>query len=561
MSPQDAYKKFRDYSQGIAASFLQTVIVVDDKTEIAPKEKESIAKKDATIIVPGRKSVVKIDPILEDDEALPIKVLNEAFAQRGIVCGFLNPSNTGSDRETIIQAAEKAAKRADIVVLDWKMEGNDAEKKDGFTAKRIISEILKNDTQGNDFFQSKGRLRLIAIYSQTPNLADIIDNIETTLNTGTAIDQQFKKENDFTLVHESTRICAFRKSGGTTKLDRTYNVKELTGILIEEFSLLTEGLLSNVAIGALSALRLNTHKILQKFNPKLDAAYLTHRALSNPVEETQSHPIALLASEMHDVLEGNDIVSSVSTEQIKLWIESLPARMTMQSTISRITPEQLPEFLVDVVTNGVHKDTDLSQTSQNWKSFIDSYRGPQSKDSSSKITNLMLPDSSGNIRDKEFSILTTIRSHYNEPAPYLTMGSVIAIRTDVGSKYLFCAQPVCDCVRIKNARKFPFLKLEHKTGKFDFVINDNNKYVELKVNLKPYEVETITFSPLEGFIKAEKVGNEWVFRGTDATGNAVECFWIADLKFAHAQRVAERFGGEMSRVGLTESEWLRRMAS
>ena len=33
--------------------------------------------------------------------------------------------------------------------------------------------------------------------------------------------------------------------------------------------------------------------------------------------------------------------------------------------------------------------------------------------------------------------------------------------------------------------------------------------------------------------------------------------WIAELKTEHAQRAAEEFGRTLSRVGLTESEWLR----
>lgn len=33
--------------------------------------------------------------------------------------------------------------------------------------------------------------------------------------------------------------------------------------------------------------------------------------------------------------------------------------------------------------------------------------------------------------------------------------------------------------------------------------------------------------------------------------------WVAQLKPAHAQRVAESIGRELTRVGLDESEWLR----
>ena len=38
-----------------------------------------------------------------------------------------------------------------------------------------------------------------------------------------------------------------------------------------------------------------------------------------------------------------------------------------------------------------------------------------------------------------------------------------------------------------------------------------------------------------------------------------EVRWIADLKTDFAHRVANMFAAEVSRVGLTESEWLRRM--
>ena len=36
--------------------------------------------------------------------------------------------------------------------------------------------------------------------------------------------------------------------------------------------------------------------------------------------------------------------------------------------------------------------------------------------------------------------------------------------------------------------------------------------------------------------------------------------WLSDLKDAHAQRVANNFASQLSRIGLDESEWLRRWA-
>ena len=42
------------------------------------------------------------------------------------------------------------------------------------------------------------------------------------------------------------------------------------------------------------------------------------------------------------------------------------------------------------------------------------------------------------------------------------------------------------------------------------------------------------------------------------TVDGIELTWIAQLKPAHAQRIAEALGRELTRVGLDESEWLRR---
>ena len=605
--------QFRAYSQEIAAEFLQTVVVVDDKAETNPEpkkvsgESKAADSNDIKLNTPkrGRKttngvalgreeetvsnnkaeeeqkdeghttaeptserlSIVEVTTAteiegavvpLEDNEVLPIKALNQAFAQRGIVCGFLSPSATGSDREAIIQAAEKTAKRADIVILDWKMEGEDKEgKQDGYTAKRIIKGILQEDGDETNTFQSSGRLRLIVIYSQSTVLGDIVDEIDHSLRTEVTPAHEFSRPDQYTLAHESTRICAFRKSGGITNDGRTYNVKALTGRVIEEFALLTEGLLSNVAIAALSALRTNTHKILQKFNSNLDTAYLNHRAWTDPVEETQEHPIALLASEMQDVLAGNEVTKTIAPDQIRLWVDSLPATISLNSQISGMAHKDKLKLLSDSIIFGANHDSGDGK----WKSLIGSVKNGQAE---SKFTNLMLTDKTGSQKDREFAMLTTVRSHYSAPPPYLTLGTIVAALGDVPSEYQYyvCIQPVCDCVRLKSARDFPFLKLDFPTkGKFDLVVKDQGRFIDLMVNYKPHEVVMLRFAPKDKLIKANKQNGAFSFTGKTAAGKFVRCYWVADLKTAHAQRIAEKFGSEISRVGLTESEWLRRMAS
>jgi hypothetical protein len=50
-------------------------------------------------------------------------------------------------------------------------------------------------------------------------------------------------------------------------------------------------------------------------------------------------------------------------------------------------------------------------------------------------------------------------------------------------------------------------------------------------------------------------GGELFFE--DTNGKTYQ--WIDQLRASHAQRAVEKFASDLSRVGLTESEWLRRL--
>ncbi len=313
---------FNEYSRKIASEFLQTVLIVDDKATLStPNEDYPEIIED--LKVPGRATSAVIDPPVNQepknaeasevpvseaaDEKLDAKTLNEAFASLGMVCGVLRPLDT-EDRSKDVTAAINVAKRADIIVLDWKMEGEGSE---GATALEIIDKILSQDLGGGE--SSAARLRLIAVYSQNPKLRDVIIEIKKTLKE--KID--LKAEGDFTLCTGAIRICAYKKTGGINNAtdllltDRTVDETELTQKLIGEFAELTKGLLSNAAIRALSVIRDNTHKLLEKFRNDLDAPYLTHRALTDPAEETETHITALISSEIHDILEYCNISKTV----------------------------------------------------------------------------------------------------------------------------------------------------------------------------------------------------------------------------------------------------------
>ena len=85
-------------------------------------------------------------------------------------------------------------------------------------------------------------------------------------------------------------------------------------------------------------------------------------------------------------------------------------------------------------------------------------------------------------------------------------------------------------------------------------------YVRLSTCYKEcYALEIIEFSPFEdtGAVLAQK-DTDGLYYFIGGTGTPVKFQWVLDLKEAHAQRIANNFAAQLSRVGLDESEWLRR---
>ena len=74
--------------------------------------------------------------------------------------------------------------------------------------------------------------------------------------------------------------------------------------------------------------------------------------------------------------------------------------------------------------------------------------------------------------------------------------------------------------------------------------------------MSSFELRTIKFKPLEGtdLIIAKEVNELFYFESL----HGEKFLWLSDLKDAHAQRIANNFAAKLSRVGLDESEWLRR---
>jgi hypothetical protein len=72
---------------------------------------------------------------------------------------------------------------------------------------------------------------------------------------------------------------------------------------------------------------------------------------------------------------------------------------------------------------------------------------------------------------------------------------------------------------------------------------------------KPQDLEVFGVAPTEG--RAARFVRQNNAELHLPTIGGPSLIWVAQLKPAHAQRVAEQLGGNLTRVGLDESEWLR----
>ena len=147
--------EFIEYSRDAITDFLQTVVIVDDEAVLneaylSSTQTSASTELSATI---GRGATGERTEQIPDENnthQLNAKILSDKFAQKGLLCTILRPT----DDE--INTYENVLKKADIVILDWKLKSGEA---DGETAKGLIKSIIQ-DIDGN----TKKSLRLSLIH-------------------------------------------------------------------------------------------------------------------------------------------------------------------------------------------------------------------------------------------------------------------------------------------------------------------------------------------------------------------------------------------------------------
>lgn len=568
---------FISFSKEIAKNFLQTVVVVDDGAyfekceETAPSElippqqtpsfrvkdrEETEQDSEAEDSVLAKDEPVSDQKIEESDEAeavdeaheLNAKELIDDFAKKGILCAVIRPKDY--EVESLGEKVYPLARRSDILVFDWVLEKSDLT---GAKVKEMISKIISESSE------SGSRLRLIAIYTGQAQLDDIVEELKTNL-VGEG-GKPFTKKDDFTLTSGPVRIAVYAKGHvkgireASELAARKVDIEDLPERLIAEFVEMTMGLVSNVALQSLAGLRDNTHRILSKFHPGMDAPFLAHRAMLEKPDDANDLLVYLVGSEMAAILSSYDVgkIAEEALEQdiIRLWLKFRSGKEKgLAENFSLENTEKLLEDIYQLLRKGVKEKSLIEE----FKKFTEA---PHKADLTAK---LCCEEDSPQKLEYEFAILTTLKSTYLQKEPVLRLGTILKEIPDSNAKgakprYWVCVQPLCDSVRIEGKRAFPFLKMSRNDNQFDLVLPDNgDNYVKVRICYRPYESRLIEFKANDtGVVRGDRENNKYVF--TDTGKKKYE--WVAELKFEHAQRIVNKYANEQSRVGLDESEWLR----
>lgn len=558
-------KTLSEFSTLAAEKFIQTVVFVDDK--IYNTKSGSVLLPKVAVKPPIRKAALKsstsamLSKTVEYDEATEIEDFSShdivsSFAKKSIVCSLYQPREGAS--VSVTSDLYKLCLASDIVILDWDL--GDAGKKTLELVSNLVVQSLEAVPE---------QLRLILIYTNEPNLTAVAEQIYDRLSKllKGKIDPQ-KEDLGLALHTSNSRVVILGKPGHRLpEYDpHTVNEKYLADRSIAEFSKLASGLLQSAVLLGLAEIRGNSRKILSQFDSTLDPAFLTHRALSLPDEEASNHVVPLLVAELQSILEDCLPSPVISSSVIKNWCaDKWEPGPHVRSLLKATTDEKA--FAVDLCLTGPKiRETYPSEHRWNKLSKNKDSKWQYSGDKESiGMLSTFLHHSKESKENHNLSILMSQRTYYGLGPRVLTLGTIVCSREENVIRYLLCLHPLCDSVRLDEKRKFIFCSLDIRTPengvkKASHVVFDNGQFVELLFSPKSFNCVTKEFEPDTREKKVIATSSEREPLGFTSSCDNKRYTWVAQLKPDHAQRAVEQFARELSRVGLTESEWLRLMA-
>lgn len=532
---------FRDHVRRTVDEFLQTVVMVDDEAyRVAPQPDgdgwDDVASGQRAV----RRKRLKPPAVPPAADDLDPRATTEAFGRRGLACAMLSPQTKKENRE-VTDPLVATARRADLVVLDWNLNGDD-----GATTLRLFEEILRSDSG-----QISRRLRVVAVYTGEPKLVAIDGKMRAAAvkaMPGEIVEPDEDGSPQFTCGPVRVAVLAKEHVANLPEglEQQRLSIAALPERLRDEFCRLCSGLVPTAAVAALAGIRDESHRLLRAMGAGLDPALLGQRVALDEPEESERQLEALLAAEITAIVSDREVGKHAGIARIRAWLNARPG-LPAGGTHASVTAAQRLDFVK--VGLGEARVPEQVERTRRGKADLRRLR----HQATGLFTSTLAEAQDANRTLAERMI---VRTRYSKPSPVLRLGTVV----ERFGEYALCVQPVCDSVRLTAPTQFPLLWLEpcgpDDTGDGVIVLRDPAKsgWQHLKIVANASALRLETFVPGTGrVVRAKMAGGQPRF--TRSAGGTWR--WIADLKAEHAQRAAEQLGSSLSRVGLTDPELLR----
>lgn len=524
--------KFTNHSKKVVNDFIQNIVFIDDRAYSSEK-------------------------VAMDFDAS--KVLS-IFANEGKLCAIYTP-NIISDKESFAPILNKA----DAIVIDWDMRNPPAKtisldhNAEVIESKEDEDDAPEDDPRGEfacglirSIASDTDGIKVILVYTGDIKLRDICESIKSCIPNAKYEEESLSILSERIIVAVRAKYNESEDQFNHDTQLKQFIVKydDLPQCIVKQYIRFTDGLIPNFALKALSIIRHHTPKILSVFSKDLDMGYLVHKASMEFPEEGKNMLVHIFGEAISDLL---GVISFDTNDWSDAWIESFLSETTKEICgVSILRSHKLIKQLLESNSDSL----DLNTSRLMWK-LIQADSNLTEKDKKiiknnrSDLSTLFEKDGEDvSNSNRRFAILTHHKNIFQPLSlpPTLSLGTIVK---DKDNKYYVCIQQRCDSVRLNEERRFLFLPLVEK-GKNAVLVSSDLRLGPAKAS---YAIKTIKFAPKEGqtTIIATKDNERFIFKSIYN-----EIFeWITDLKDLHAQRIANTYTSELSRVGLDESEWLR----
>lgn len=545
---------YQELAKAVLRDYLRSAVIIDDQWRDSANDLEEGGIDESDLIADEwiddglspypdgtQGDLAPPRPVHNIEDTRLLVGLQQALVGAGLLaCGF---RYTRQARSTAIELA----RRADIVVLDWHLAGDD-----GAEALKILA-----DLRGND-------LTFVCIFTGHGRVQEVRQALLEQLGDGKSVAAE-----DGPDLRIENLVVAIRKKGGLSAEDLSYTVTP-EGLLDAAVGGLTRSYNGLVQLTLLEFTRLHRRhlpKILERLDKSLDAAVLLEAGDNLSPVDQKGVFLAVLIDEWRAYLErDHSELRALGPRGRRLHGTALAQEL------AKIPVKELEDLFQSL---GVNKQN-ASELVGPAAGLHEWLRGGcvgavvDSKKQAAYVKIGILRAATSGL-EAGHSLphvrLDALFHQQLELPSQLTQGSLVAYPGDKEDRYYLCITPACDADRPENiGNLFTFLEtrpIDHERllkkqkqplkGPY-LVVDDEGDLRCLEVLLKQrivLEVQDPAFEP-KGLI----LGHFTLGDG-EVVGGAVALRRVAQLRAEHALSITVAAAADAARVGVNRVELVR----